>query len=71
MYGGTGSPFGARSSNKLHVCRINEDNGCMVEVEATGNRPMPLYGQALIYHDHYLYTIGGTTGLSYTCDIHR
>lgn len=43
----------------------------MVEVKTTGDLPAPLYGQALIYHDQYLYTVGGTTGLSYTCDIHR
>lgn len=27
--------------------------------------------QALVYHSSYLYTVGGTTGYEYTCDIHR
>lgn len=43
----------------------------MTEVQTSGQYPLQLYGQALIYHNDYLYTIGGTTGLSYTCDIHR
>lgn len=71
MYGGTGSPFGVRCSNRLHVCRVIEDTGWMLEVNVKGDLPMPLYGQAVIYDDQYLYTIGGTTGMTYTCDIHR
>ncbi|XP_018563263.1 kelch domain-containing protein 10 homolog isoform X2 [Anoplophora glabripennis] len=71
VYGGTGSPFGIRCSNQLYVCKVNDENGLMVEVNTTGQLPLPLYGQALIFHNDYLYTIGGTTGLSYTCDIHR
>jgi len=30
-----------------------------------------LFGQALVCHGSYLYTVGGTTGYEYTCDIHR
>lgn len=30
-----------------------------------------LYKQALICYGPYLYTVGGTTGYEYTCDIHR
>ncbi|KAJ8937001.1 hypothetical protein NQ314_012083, partial [Rhamnusium bicolor] len=71
VYGGTGSPFGIRCSNQLHVCKVNDENSLMVKVDTTGQLPLPLYGQALIFHNDYLYTIGGTTGLSYTCDIHR
>ncbi|KAG5887437.1 hypothetical protein JTB14_003289 [Gonioctena quinquepunctata] len=71
VYGGTGSPFGIRSSNQLYVCKVNEQNGLMAEVHTTGQLPLPLYGQAVVFHNDYLYTIGGTTGLSYTCDIHR
>ncbi|CAG9865367.1 unnamed protein product [Phyllotreta striolata] len=71
VYGGTGSPFGMRCSNQLYVCKINDESNIMTEVNTTGQLPLPLYGQALIFHNDYLYTIGGTTGLSYTCDIHR
>ncbi|XP_968306.2 kelch domain-containing protein 10 homolog [Tribolium castaneum] len=71
VYGGTGSPFGFRCSNQLFVCRVNDSEGLMDEVHTTGQLPLPAYGQALIYHNDYLYTIGGTTGVQYTCDIHR
>lgn len=40
-------------------------------VDASGSMPPPMYGQALVYHNGYLYVIGGTTGYDYTCDIHR
>lgn len=43
----------------------------MLEVKTDGQEPLPQYGQALVYHHGYLYTIGGTTGFAYTCDIHR
>lgn len=43
----------------------------MFEIDTTGQHPLPQYGQALVYHNKYLYTIGGTTGFHYTCDIHR
>lgn len=71
VYGGTGSPFGYRCSNKLFISRLNEDAGDMFEVKTDGQEPIPQYGQALVYHHGYLYTIGGTTGFAYTCDIHR
>ncbi|XP_063932164.1 kelch domain-containing protein 10 homolog [Zophobas morio] len=71
VYGGTGSPFGFRCSNQLFVCRVNDNEGLMDEVHTTGQLPLPAYGQALILHNDYLYTIGGTTGVQYTCDIHR
>ncbi|KAF5292018.1 hypothetical protein FQA39_LY14135 [Lamprigera yunnana] len=71
VYGGTGSPFGARSSNQLYYCALNNEEGRMVEVDTTGQHPLPQYGQALVYHNKYLYTIGGTTGFTYSCDIHR
>lgn len=45
--------------------------GDMFEVKTDGQEPIPQYGQALVYHHGYLYTIGGTTGFAYTCDIHR
>ncbi|KAK5645440.1 hypothetical protein RI129_006740 [Pyrocoelia pectoralis] len=71
VYGGTGSPFGYRSSNQLYFCALNNDSGQMVEINTTGQHPTPQYGQALVCHNNYLYTIGGTTGFTYSCDIHR
>ncbi|XP_033184557.1 scruin like at the midline isoform X1 [Bombus vancouverensis nearcticus] len=69
VYGGTGVPFGHSCSNHLYVCNVN--NGRMCIVPAKGDLPEPQYGQALICHGSYLYTVGGTTGYEYTCDIHR
>ncbi|XP_066253291.1 kelch domain-containing protein 10 homolog [Euwallacea similis] len=71
VYGGTGSPFGTRCSNQLYVCNVNDESSPMVEVKTAGQLPLPQYGQAIIYHNDYLYAIGGTTGYDYTCDIHR
>lgn len=35
------------------------------------DKPEPLYGQAIMLRDNYLYVIGGTTGHLFTCDIYR
>ncbi|XP_012216265.1 kelch domain-containing protein 10 homolog [Linepithema humile] len=69
VYGGTGVPFGESCSNQLYVCNV--DNGTIKIVPAVGELPEPQYGQALICQSPYLYTVGGTTGYEYTCDIHR
>ncbi|XP_050308690.1 kelch domain-containing protein 10 homolog [Anthonomus grandis grandis] len=71
VYGGTGSPFGTRCSNQLYICNIKDDSIPMEEVRTSGQLPLPQYGQAVVYHNDYLFTIGGTTGFDYTCDIHR
>lgn len=71
IYGGTGFPFGTKISNKLYVWRVSEPVKDVEEIETTGNKPPPAYGQAIVVHKQYLYTIGGTDGFSYTCDIHR
>ncbi|XP_014216421.1 kelch domain-containing protein 10 [Copidosoma floridanum] len=69
VHGGTGVPFGDNCNNNVYVCNVND--GQMQVVPATGELPDPQYGQAVICHGPYLYTVGGTTGLEYTCDIHR
>ncbi|CAB0029666.1 unnamed protein product [Trichogramma brassicae] len=68
-HGGTGVPFGEHCNNNIYVCNIN--TGVMHSIPATGQQPDPQYGQAIVFHGQYLYTIGGTTGLDYTCDVHR
>lgn len=40
-------------------------------LETTGDKPDPLYGQAILLRDNYLYVIGGTTGHEFLCDIYR
>ncbi|XP_011691613.1 PREDICTED: kelch domain-containing protein 10 homolog [Wasmannia auropunctata] len=69
VYGGTGVPFGESCSNQLYICNV--DDGAIQVVPAIGELPLPQYGQALVCHGPYLYTVGGTTGYEYTCDIHR
>lgn len=53
------------------MCSLENGDDEMFEVVTTGSQPNPQYGQALVYYNGYLYTIGGTTGYTYTCDIHR
>ena len=69
IHGGTGVPFGENCNNNVYICNVN--NGEMHIIPATGELPDPQYGQAVIFNGPYLYTVGGTTGSDYTCDIHR
>ena len=69
IHGGTGVPFGENCNNNVYICNVND--GEMQVIPATGDLPDPQYGQAVVCHGPYLYTVGGTTGLEYTCDIHR
>lgn len=69
VYGGTGVPFGHTCSNRLHVCDLR--NGEMRQLPSRGLHPEPHYGQAMVSCGPYLYSVGGTTGFDYTCDIHR
>lgn len=67
VYGGTGFPFGEKSSNKCTLLYPKHIH----QIETSGVEPEPSYGQAITFHDRYLYVVGGTSGHSYTCDIHR
>ncbi|XP_078045183.1 scruin like at the midline [Augochlora pura] len=69
IYGGTSVPFGSSCSNSLYFGDLK--SGEIFEFPSSGDLPDPQYGQAIIGHGPYLYTVGGTTGYEYTCDIHR
>lgn len=71
VYGGTGFPFGEKSSNKCSLLYPYAMPKQICLVETSGDKPEPQYGQAIALHDRYLYVIGGTTGHEYTCDIYR
>lgn len=71
VFGGTGFPFGVNCSNRVYVCQPEKKPKEMTEVEVKGDLPPAQYGQAIVYHDGHLYTIGGTEGFDYTCDIYR
>lgn len=71
VYGGTGFPFGEKCSNRLYVCQPGKKPTGLTEIEVKGEIPPAQYGQTILYHDGHLYTIGGTQGFDYTCDVHR
>lgn len=68
-HGGTGFPFGEANSNNTHI--FGTQSSLVRELKCSGDFPWPQYGPSLIIHDDYLYTIGGTTGYDYFCDIYR
>lgn len=71
IFGGTGEPFGHKCSNDVIVWRTNPGDAKLNILEVAGNRPPGLYGQSILCHDGMLYTIGGTNGFAYNCDIYR
>lgn len=71
LYGGTGFPFGVNCSNRLYVCKPGSKPNEMTEIAVKGDLPPAQYGQTILYHDGFLYTIGGTEGFDYTCDVYR
>lgn len=71
IFGGTGFPFGERCSNNLYVYHIKERTGKLQLVSTSGQLPPGQYGQAVLCHDGNFYTIGGTNGFTYSCDVHK
>ncbi|CAH0406378.1 unnamed protein product [Chilo suppressalis] len=71
IFGGTGAPFGNRCSNDVIVWRTCPGDARLQVLDVTGIRPPGLYGQAILCHDGFFYTIGGTNGFAYNCDIYR
>lgn len=50
---------------------MNHKSESLHRLEVTGDLPIAQYGPGIVIHDNYLYTIGGTTGFEYSCDVHR
>ncbi|XP_054746018.1 kelch domain-containing protein 10 homolog, partial [Anastrepha obliqua] len=67
----TGYPFGESCSNDCYIYQTTGKKPSVKRIEATGDAPIPQYGPGIVLHEHYLYTIGGTTGYDYSCDVHR
>lgn len=40
-------------------------------LKVSGDLPTAQYGPGIVIHNDYLYTIGGTTGFDYSCDVFR
>ncbi|CAG9783896.1 unnamed protein product [Diatraea saccharalis] len=71
IFGGTGAPFGNRCSNDVIVWRTCAGDARLQVLDVTGTRPPGLYGQAILCHNGCFYTVGGTNGFAYNCDIYR
>ncbi|XP_075166906.1 scruin like at the midline isoform X2 [Haematobia irritans] len=69
-HGGTGYPFGETCSNDCYVYTTGENPKVML-LKVTGDLPVAQYGPGIIIHKDFLYTIGGTTGFDYSCDVFR
>ncbi|XP_017054276.1 kelch domain-containing protein 10 homolog [Drosophila ficusphila] len=72
-HGGTGYPFGESCSNDCYVYRTASAGATpgVERLKVTGDLPTAQYGPGIVIHKHFLYTIGGTTGFDYTCDVYR
>ncbi|XP_072943830.1 kelch domain-containing protein 10 homolog [Epargyreus clarus] len=71
IYGGTGAPFGNKCSNDIITWRTCRGDAKLRILDVIGQRPPGQYGQTILCHDGYFYTIGGTNGYAYNCDIFR
>ncbi|XP_022124209.2 kelch domain-containing protein 10 homolog [Pieris rapae] len=71
IHGGTGFHFGNKCSNDVIIWNTKYCNNSLEVLEVTGARPPGQYGQSILCHNNYFYTIGGTNGHEYNCDIHR
>ncbi|XP_054745959.1 kelch domain-containing protein 10 homolog [Anastrepha obliqua] len=69
--GRTGYPFGESCSNDCYIYQTTGKKPSVKRIEATGDAPIPQYGPGIVLHEHYLYTVGGTTGYDYSCEVHR
>ncbi|KAG6448387.1 hypothetical protein O3G_MSEX005444 [Manduca sexta] len=71
IFGGTGAPFGNKCSNDVIVWRAGPGEAKLRVLDVTGAKPPGQYGQSVLCHDGYFYTVGGTNGFAYNCDIYR
>uniref|UniRef100_A0A1E1VXG3 SOCS box domain-containing protein n=1 Tax=Pectinophora gossypiella TaxID=13191 RepID=A0A1E1VXG3_PECGO len=71
IFGGTGAPFGNKCSNDVITWRTCPGDAKLEILQAKGTRPAGQYGQAILCYDGHFYTIGGTNGFAYNCDIYR
>lgn len=71
VFGGTGYPFGAYSSNSVALCNVSDIPLCFDLLDVEGELPSPQYGQGCILDDPFFYTVGGTNGYDYSSDVHR
>lgn len=71
IFGGTGAPFGNKCSNDVIVWKTCVGDAKLQTLDVSGTRPPGQYGQAIFCNDGYFYSIGGTDGFAYNCDVYR
>lgn len=71
VFGGTGAPFGNKCSNDVIVWKTCVGDAKLQILDVSGTRPPGQYGQAIFCNDGYFYSIGGTDGFAYNCDVYR
>lgn len=71
VFGGTGMPFGNANSNDVYICDLSKSPLTFRFMPSTGSQPDARYGQAIHIDGKYMYVFGGTTGFSYSSDVHR
>jgi N-acetylneuraminic acid mutarotase len=67
-YGGSGKSFGLSSSNTLSRFDLATNTWSVVSV--TGQPPLEMYGQGGVINGNLLYVVGGTTGHTYSNEVH-
>ncbi|XP_063238402.1 kelch domain-containing protein 10 [Bacillus rossius redtenbacheri] len=70
LFGGSGFPFGSACSNRVFRYEARA-GGEVRELQTSGARPRPMYGQAVLLVGPHLYAVGGTTGFEFSSDVHR
>lgn len=73
LFGGSGTDFGASSSNSLYLVRVNNEE-CFAtseELQVEGEPPRPMYGHAMCAGEMSgkYYIVGGTEGSIFNFDV--
>lgn len=74
IYGGTGLPYGRKSSNKLTIYHIEQNRWEQVQPQSEPSKsPQEMYGQACVCDEErgILFVVGGTDGSKYNLDVHK
>ncbi|KAK6114139.1 Kelch motif family protein [Brugia pahangi] len=70
MFGGTGVPFGTRTSNSVNLLkRISDGNFVWKRLITAGDIPAKQYGSCLVHNNGKFYLFGGTTGWEYNLEV--
>ncbi|CAI6372247.1 unnamed protein product [Macrosiphum euphorbiae] len=75
IFGGIGVPSGGICRNRMYLANLaNEykENGMsFIDLEESGDVPLPLYGLGVVMDGKYIYSIGNSSGSKHEMDVHR